>query len=178
MKITLGSRELRLTSASVLKIMDKGTDEWNAVVEWTPGNDQEFDELAAPRSLAESVVSINDEVLITGNKYVTAPSLTNKGSQLGLGGFSKTISLIISNPKVQKTFYNSSLLDISTEFCDLFNISALFQDVEIDLVNEIFTEPPRVKAQQKIFAFLQDLARQRGFLTSSDEFGNLLYLGN
>lgn len=173
MKIQLGSRELVLNSASVLRTMDTGSDEWNCVIPWIPGRDPELDELARPRSLAEAVVSIRGKKLITGNKYITDPSLSNK-NQLGLGGFSKTISLIISNPKVQQEFLESSLLDISRAYTLIFGIFVKSTGVD-DEVNEKF-EDEKIGAQDKIFSFLQDLARQRGVLTSSDENGNLHYL--
>lgn len=174
MEIILGSKELKIDSASILRTMDTGADEWNCVVDWEPGFDPEFDELAKPRSLADATISIREQKLITGNKYTTIPALGSR-SQLGLGGFSKTIGLITSNWKSQKPFANMSLLDISNEFCKVWGIQAISQDVDTE-VNEQFVDDQTIPAQSKIFSFLQDLARQRAVLTSSDENGNLLYL--
>lgn len=173
MQFLLGGEELTLTTASVLRTMDTGADEANCVVEWTEGKNPDFDALAAPRSLADMVVSIRGQKLITGYKYITDPSLSGKG-QLGLGGFSKTIGLIISNPPVQREFLETNLLDISNEYCKLFGIQAKSDGVDTE-VSEKFDDE-KIAAQAKIFGFLQDLARQRGILTSSDENGNLLYL--
>ena len=174
MKILLGTKELVLTSASVLRTMDTGADEWNAVVEWTSGRDPEFDKLVKPRTLTESIVSINEKKLITGNLYRRSPTLVENKSALALRGFSKTYRLIKSNPKAQIEFLNQSLLDITRAFSLPFGLFTAVRAPE-ELVNEIFKKET-IPAQSTVFTFLQNLARQRSILTSSDNDGNLFYL--
>lgn len=176
MKIKIGSRELNLTSASILRTMDTGADEWSAIIPMPdPNIDQELYNLIKPRSLSESEAWIAGTKLGTGNKYITVPSLTNSGAGVELRCYSKTFRLIKSNPKEQKEFNQVSLLDITKEFAGPFGFSVKYGSEVESEVNEIF-ENEKIGAQQTVFDFLQNLARQRGILTSSDVDGNLIYL--
>jgi len=174
MKLTIGKKTPKLISASVLRTLNTGADEFNCLVEWRPGIDREFDELVKYGSLADVTISIDDERIFTGYKYRTSPGLTTGGNSVQLGGYSKTYPLIMSNPKTQREHLNSSLREISKEYCDIFGISVRSQNVEAEL-DEKFDDV-KISAQSTIFSFLQDLARQRAILTSSDIYGNLLYL--
>jgi len=174
MKFKIGNIEPKLLSASLLRTINTGTDEFNCVIEWRPGVDKKFDELIKPRSLADITVSIGNERLFTGYKYLIEPNLTTGGNNIRLGCYSKTYPLIMSNPKTQKEYLNSSLREISKEYCDIFGILTKTKNVDAE-ADEPF-DNVKIGAQSKIFDFLQDLARQRGILTSSDEYGNLLYL--
>lgn len=174
MKFRLKDREIKFISASVRRTLNTGADEFNFVVEWRPGVDKEFDQLIKPRSLSDVEISIRGEKLISGYKYTTSPIFTTGGNSVQLGGYSKTYPLIMSNPKVQKEFLNSSLRDIAKEYCDVIGILIKSQNVDTE-IDEKF-ENVKINAQTQIFTFLQDLARQRGVLTSSDENGNLLFL--
>jgi len=173
MKIKLGSKELVPTSASVMRTIT-GISEFNCVIEWSPGKDKELDELIRPHSFANVEISILGEKIFTGYLYSRTPILSLSGNALTLGGFSKVYGLVMSNPRVQKEFLESSLLDISNEFCNIFGINVVSDGVDNE-INEKF-ENEKIGAQDKIFAFLQNLARQRAILTSDDADGNLLYL--
>lgn len=175
MRVLIGNREINIVSASVLRTMDTGADEFRVITDWIPGDDQEFDDLAAPRSFAEAEVSINGTKLITGNKYITQPRLGKTGQLIELTCYSKTMRLIKSNPKSAQEFNNLSLLDISRKFTFPFGLfTTILGSVETQ-VNQKF-ENEKIGPQETIFDFLQNLARQQGVLTSSDEDGNLFYL--
>jgi prophage tail gpP-like protein len=174
MRIRLGKQDLKLVSATINKPMDSGVHEWSAVVEWIPGRDPDFDKLAAPRSFAESEAWIGDKKLITGHKWINWPRL-QQNNHIRLSGFSKTYALTISNPKEQREFQNSGLDDISREYTQLFSMFTAVQGITEAEYNQPF-ERVTIAARSKIFDFLQDLARQRGFLTSSTEDGDLFYL--
>ncbi|NIA28342.1 MAG: hypothetical protein GWP06_00340 [Actinobacteria bacterium] len=181
MKIVLGGRELNTVSASIKRTMDTGLDEWNCIIpEVDPQIDQELYDLVKPRSFAPSIASIQrdgkkDKKLIIGFKYGTFPTVTNQGSALALRGYSKTFPLTISNPKQPQEFIDSSIRDISRKFQLIFGFFTKFSGAVDSQVNEKF-ENVKINAQDKVFDFLQDLARQRGILTSSDNDGNLEYL--
>lgn len=182
MKIKIGNREIKTVVASLLIAMDTGADSFACVTEWTAGIDPAFDEIVKPRSFAEAEVSIKGEKLLTGHKYISAPNLSGKG-QLTLEGFSKTYQLIRSNPKVKKEYGNSSLLDIAVDQCEPFGIPVGLQNVNsADLadaetgIKQLFTSGPTIGEQQKIFDFIQNLARERGVLVSNTADGNLIFL--
>lgn len=175
MIIKLADREMFLLSASVLRTMDTGTDEFRCVIpEVDEKLDQELYDLVKPRSLAKAEVTVNGEKKITGHKWITAPALTNKDSAVELTGYSKTFPLTISNPKSQRAFQNSSLIAITNEFIKVFGISVT-ENAPSELLTEEF-EDEKIAAQDIVFSFLQNLARQRSVLTSSDKDGNLEYL--
>ncbi len=173
MKIQLGNRSLVLQSASISRSMSEGVGEWNAVIEWEAGRNQELDNLVKKGSFAPSIASIGDIKLITGNKYISVPALSNNKSVMNLRGYSKVFRLIKSNPKEQREYLPQSLLDITAHMCSPFGLAnvALGPD---ELLNEKF-EKETIDAQAVPFEFLQDLARQRSLLTSDDTDGNLLY---
>ena len=175
MEIKLGDRQLDIVSASVLRTMDTGADEFRVITSWIPGQDPEFDELARPRSFAPAEVSIGGQKLITGTKYITSPRLDKRGQMVELTCYSRTMRLIKSHPKSAQEFNNLSLLDISRKFTYPFGLfTSVLGSIETQ-VNEKF-ENEKIGPQETIFDFLQNLARQRGVLTSSDEDGNLFYL--
>ena len=173
MKIQLGNRELVLQSASISRSMSDGIGEWNAVIEWEAGKDQELDNLVKKGSFAESVASIGGINLVTGNKYVSIPALSNSRSVMNLRGYSKVYRLIKSNPKEQREFLDQSLLDITGAIVLPFGLFTAVQAPE-ELANEKF-EKETIDAQSTPFEFLQNLARQRSLLTSDDTDGNLFY---
>ena len=173
MKIQLGNRELVLQSASISRSMSDGIGEWNAVIEWEAGKDQELDNLVKKGSFAESVASIGGVDLVTGNKYVSVPALSNKRSVMNLRGYSKVYRLIKSNPKEQREFLDQSLLNITGAIVLPFGLFTKVQAPE-ELANEKF-EKETIDGQAVPFEFLQNLARQRSLLTSDDTDGNLFY---
>jgi prophage tail gpP-like protein len=175
MIVKIGNREINIVSASVLRTMDTGADEFRVITDWVPGKDQEFDELIKPRSFADAKVSIGGQKLIAGTKYITSPRLDKRGQMVELTCYSKTMRLIKSNPKSAQEFNNLSLLDISRKFTYPFGLFTKILGSVESQVNEPF-ESEKIGPQEFIFDFLQNLARQRGVLTSSDEDGNLYYL--
>lgn len=176
MKIILEKRELPIVSGSILRTMDTGADEWNCIVPWVPGEDKELDEIYKPRSLAAAKIYIGDELLITGYKYITEPALENS-SQIGLGGFSKTMQMIMSNPKESKSFINESLFSITEDLAKPFSLKPNFDETTVtNEVYELFTDQITIDSQSKVFDFLANLAKQKGILLSSDPHGNPYYL--
>lgn len=175
MEIKLGTRQINIISASVLRTMDTGADEFRVITDWEPGKDPEFDALARPRSYADAEVSIGGTKLITGTKYITTPRLSKRGQMIELTCYSKTMRLIVSNPKSAREFNNLSLADITRKFVPQFGLNTVFLGSVEDQVNDLF-ESEKIRAQEFIFDFLQNLARQKGVLASSDEDGNLFYL--
>lgn len=176
MKITLGERELNITSASVIRSMDTVGSEWSCIIpEADPTIDQELYDLIKPRSFSPAIASINGQKLCVGNKYISGPTLTSKGSGVQLRGFSKTYRLSISNPKEQKEFLKLGLDEISLALTRPFGLVVKYDSSLNAEVKEKF-EDEKIGAQAVVYGFLQNLARQRGILTSDDVSGNLLYL--
>jgi len=176
MRIILGKRELKITSASIRRTMDTGADEFSCLIPMPdpdPDIDQELYNLVKPRSLTDSEVWIGNKKLLTGNLYKRSPSLTNSGAQLQLTGYSKTYRLIKSNPKEQREFLNQSLLEIAKSFALPFGLSVVSESVDAE-INEKF-ENEKISATDTVFNFLQNLARQRGILISNDIHGNILF---
>jgi prophage tail gpP-like protein len=156
--------------------MDASASEWSCIIpEADPDIDQELYDLIKPRSLADSVASIDGQILCTGNKYITAPTVTNTGSGVMLQGFSKTFRLSVSHPKQQREFLESSLIDIARDFARPFGLSVKFDSNISNEVNEKFADE-KIKATEFVYNFIQNLARQRGVLMSDDVFGNIKFL--
>lgn len=171
MKIKLNGIELPLDSASIEATMDTGADEWTCSIPWEYGQNPGIDEAVWPRSLANAVVSIGKDRLITGYKYITDSSLADK-SLIRLTGYSRSFALIMSNPKVAKSFIEASLLDIAKDLCAPFSLSVGYGQNTEDEVNEIFTDQITIEAQDTVFGFLANLAKQRGVLLDNDIYGN------
>jgi len=176
LKITLGSRELEIISGSIIRSMDTAASEWSCVIpEVDQAVDQELYNLIKPRSFAPATGSIDGTKLCTGNKYITSATVTNNGSGVMLQGFSKTFRLSVSNPRQQREFLQSSLKDISLAFSRPFGLVVKSDNSIANEMNEKF-EDEKIGALEIVYAFLQDLARQRGILMSDDVFGNIKYL--
>jgi prophage tail gpP-like protein len=176
LKITLGNRELEIISGSIIRSMDTAASEWSCVIpEVDQDIDQELYDLIKPRSFAVATASIDGIKLSTGNKYITSATVTNSGSGVMLQGFSKTFRLSISNPRQQQEFLRSSLEDISLAFSRPFGLVVKYGDeVSVEMKEKFADE--KIGALEIVYAFLQNLARQRGILMSDDVFGNIKYL--
>lgn len=176
MKIELGSKELNITSASIIRSMDTVGAEWSCVIPEVDQNlDQELYNLIKPRSFASAIASIDGQKLCVGNKYITSPTVTATGSGVELRGFSKTFRLSASHPKEQKEFSNLSLAEIGNALARPFGLVVKFDSSLSAEVNEKFANE-KIGAQTPVYSFLQNLARQRGLLMSDDIFGNIQFL--
>lgn len=175
MKITIEDREIQHTEARILKTMDTGADFISVTFPWIAGEDPGFDSLVQPRAFPNFEAEIDGELLVSGKIYTPDSSLSIANSQLTLEGYSYTKDLVDSMAKPPYEDSKKSLIDIATKYCELFGIEALFGPAISQEMNEPFTEAT-IKNTERIFAYLQRLARQRGVLASSDEFGNLLFL--
>lgn len=175
MKITIGNRIIQHTDATLLTPMDQGADAVILSFPWEPGDDLEIDALVQPYAYPDFTVEINGELRASGRIYISEPTLIENSSEITLTGFSYTKDLIDSTAKPPHEFNNKNILSISNSLCLPFGIQALQENVKAE-ANEIFEKNITILDQQRIFNFLQDLARQKGILASRDVNGNLLFL--
>jgi prophage tail gpP-like protein len=101
--------------------------------------------------------------------------VTATGAGVELRGFSKTFRLSVSHPKEQREFLESSLDEISNTLARPFGLVVKYDSSLSAELQEKFSDE-KIKAQEIVYGFLQNLARQRSVLMSDDVFGNIQYL--
>lgn len=183
MKIILGTQELKITAGSVTRRVDTGADGWECTIPWAMGNDPKLDELIIPRTFTDSEVYIDDNLVMRGQLFKRQTKVTSEGSTAHLNGFSKTKHLIDSNAKPPYERKDLSLLGWGKIFSVHYGIEALSEDPaaqeiveDINSAEEIFGGGVKIKDSQKIFEFLNNLARQRGLLVTNTIDDDLLFL--
>lgn len=159
----------KFTAFRLLVTMDTASDYFSATMPVDLDDNETWD-LFNPDRFASVKLYISGELKLTGNIYITSPTVTEAGRIISFIGFSKTIAIVDSSLKPPYEYNNITLDDLSRKLLDPFSLSSQF----LDLSGGPFE---RVTADQNssVYDFIAPLAKQRGLLISSNNLGELLY---
>lgn len=132
----------------------------------------EFKETFKPFAYSPVAITVNDETLFTGTMVDPRPELA-EAKTIEVGCYSKCGVLQDCTAPVTALpleFNNLNLKDIASKLASYFKIDVVFNGDPGPVFQRVACDPDK-----KIFEFLTDLAKQRGFVISSDENGNLLF---
>lgn len=118
-------------------------------------------------------VSVNDETLFTGTMMGIDPQVGSDGKTIDVSCYAKCGVLQDCTAPVEALpleFNNLNLRDIASKLAGYFKINVVFKDDPGPVFQRVACDPDK-----KIYEFLTDLAKQRGFVISSDENGDLLF---
>lgn len=171
--VRIGSKEVSVLEADILRTMDTVVDEWTVKLPWEVGKDLDFDELIRPRRGVSTPASvfIGGKRLINGVLYRRRPKLDETGSTLLLTGYSFTVHLFDSMMKPPYEFNKITLEKRAEELVQPFGIKAVFDTSSGGPFDKITTSE-----SETIFTHLAKYASQRSLLVSSTVDGDLLFL--
>ncbi len=136
-------------------------------------------ESANPRSIKVGMaveVLINEERIVSGYISDLSPSYDAEKHTIELTGRSK-IGDLVDCSTAGKQFKGQSLLSICKTVCKPFDIQVLVSDSAKKDANEAFTgRSHTLDLGQTVWDFLEELARIRGVLLTSDANGDLVIL--
>lgn len=133
----------------------------------------DFKENFSPFSYNPVSITVNDETLFTGTMMDVNPELSPDGKTIQVSCYSKCGVLQDCTAPVEALpleFNNLNLRDIATKLAGYFKINVVFKEDPGPVFQRVACDPDK-----KIFDFLTELAKQRGFVISSDENGDLLF---
>jgi prophage tail gpP-like protein len=136
-------------------------------------------ESASPRSIKVGMTAelfINDELLISGYIDDVAPSYDDKTHSIKIKGRSKLADLVDCS-SAGKQFKNQSLMSICNTLCKPFGINVLVSNEAKSDANKVFTgRTHTLDLGQTLWDFLEELAKIRGVLLTSNASGDLVIL--
>ena len=144
---------------------------------WVTGkNTQENEQLRTIQVGMPVEVLINDELIVSGYVDELAPSYDETSHSIRLTGSSK-LSDLVACSSAGKQFKGQSLLSICKTLCKPFAITVQATDNAAIEANKVFTgRTHTLDLGQTLWDFLEELARIRGVLLTSDADGNLVIL--
>lgn len=117
---------------------------------------------------------VNDDLLLTGYMDDVDPEYDKDSHTIKARGRSKLGDLVDCSTK-GKSFSNVSLLTVCQQLCALFDITVSVADNVSEAVNKPFIgKDYTLDLGQPIWEFIEELARLRAVLLTSDASGNLL----
>lgn len=133
----------------------------------------DFKENFKPFSYNPVAITINNETLFTGTMVGHDPQLDADSKQIQISCYAKCGVLQDCTAPVEALpleFNNLNLRDIAAKLASYFKINVVFEDDPGPVFDRVACDPDK-----KIYEFLTELAKQRGFVISSDENGDLLF---
>lgn len=132
-----------------------------------------FKENFMPFTFKPVVIAIDDENTITGTLVHPKPKITSDAKLIEVAGYSKPGVLMdcTAPASAMPLEYNKmNLRDIAARLAGYFNISVDFRGDPGPVFDRVACDP-----SQKIFDFLTDLSKQRGFVISNNTSGDLVF---
>lgn len=169
--IVLGNREIKVTDAKIFRPMNTPADGFSFKLAWEPGIDREMDELTRPYAYTPAMVYIGNERMVTGHMYTITPQLRTDGSSKSIICFSSTIGIVDSEAKPPYEKNNVTILQRAKEFMDIYGLQVVVAD-GVDIGGPF--DRVTINKNEKMFAHLNKLAKERSLILSSTRYGNLL----
>jgi len=165
--LIIGSKEIPVTAARVIRTIDTAADGWTATIPWNPGEDVPVQ----PYQYKDAFVFLGGQQVVSGVHYGVAPQVNAQGRSLNLAGNSYTADAVDSTMRPPYEYSDITLEDLANELVKPFGIKAIFDDESGGKFDRVTADP-----METVFDFLAKLAFQRGLLISSDIDGNMLFL--
>lgn len=125
-----------------------------------------------PFSYLPVLITVNDATLFTGTMVDVDPRL-DTSKTISISAYS-TCGVLMDCTAPDEAhpleFNNLNLKSIAENLAAYFKVGVVFKDDPGATFSRVACDPDK-----KVFEFLADLAKQRGFVISSDEEGNLLF---
>ncbi len=168
--IVIDGNELVVESARAIRTMDTAADAWTAVVVYNTENEKLFN-LLRPYKYNEAKIYIGGRLIITGHLYNVDINIGIDEIRKELEGFSNTIAIVDSNkPNPPYEFKNNDLKQIAENIVKPFQIPVVFNGSSGGRFDRVTIEPTEM-----VFDFLAKLAKQRSYLITSTNVGELLF---
>lgn len=133
-------------------------------------------ESTSPRTVLAGMpvqVLVNEDLVMTGYIDDVDPEYDDKNHSITVRGRSKLGDLVDCSTE-GKQFKGMSLLAIAKTLCEPFGIAVNADSSVQDVATQQFTQTKTLDVGQPIWEFLEELARTRAVLLTSDANGNLL----
>lgn len=132
-----------------------------------------FRSVFKPFSYKPMQIFVDDDLLFSGTMVDVTPELDADSKTVQITGYATCGVLMDCTAPASALpleFNNLNLRDIAERLCALFDIDVDFRGEPGAVFKRVACEPDK-----KIFDFLTDLAKQRGFIMASNETGDLLF---
>ncbi|MEG1884842.1 MAG: hypothetical protein RR182_01040 [Alistipes sp.] len=132
-----------------------------------------FKEMFKPFAYNPIIVSVDDEPLFTGRMVDIDPDLSTDSKKISVTGYSSCGFLqdCTAPPEAMPLeFNNLTLKQIAEKLASFFKINVDFRGDPGAAFSRVACDPDK-----KIFEFLTELAKQRGFVISSNVRGDVLF---
>ena len=163
--------DTRVISGRVRRAMDTVVDAWSAIVRWDPSNEAHQD-LFRPFGYQKSECYLGQDIAISGLLMENTSKGSTEGTFKALEGFSLPVDCIDDN--VDKPFeqVKVSLEERARTLTANYPFKVVFDaGISDELFDRVTAEP-----DDKLFAHLTKLAKQRGVLVTSSKFGELKFI--
>lgn len=168
--IVVEDQELVVESARAIRTMDTAADGWTASVVYNTDNEV-LTELLRPYGYNDAQIFVGGRLIITGRLYNLGITVFSDEIRKDLEGFSNTIDLVDSNmPNPPYEFRYNNLKQIAESLVEPFQIPVIFEEDPGGRFERV-----TIDNTETIFGFLAKLAKQRSFLITSTNKGELLF---
>jgi prophage tail gpP-like protein len=160
--------EFPVTSGRVFRSIDNCVDGCSATIALT----DTVKETLNPFSYEEAQVYLGGVLVLTGLVYGLEPNISPGGKSLTINIFSSACDIVDSVKYPPYEFKKKKLSQIARELIE--EELGLVVEFDSSISDPVF-ERVNIEAQQTIFKFLNELARQHGILITSNEKGEVLF---
>lgn len=132
-----------------------------------------FKENFRPFGYSEVLIAVDGITQFTGTMIDVTPSITAEDRSIDVSCYAKCGVLMDCTMPAESMpleYNNLNLKEIAERMCLPFNLNVDFQGDPGAKFGRVACDPDK-----KVFEFLTDLAKQRGFIISSNESGGLLF---
>lgn len=144
------------------------------MVEFGAPNDVKFKDILKPFSYKTVAITINEDVMFTGNMVALSPVLENKRKIVSVSCYSTpgVLNDCTAPASMYPLEFNETKLEnIVTKLCEPFGVNVI---VEAD-TGAVF-DRATIDPGERIYSFITKLAQQRNIIITNDIDGNLLLL--
>jgi prophage tail gpP-like protein/phage tail protein X len=170
--LTVEDKQFYLWNGLQINFSIDTIDSFQFTLPWDPFNDN-LREMFTPYQYKQAGVSIGGEKVITGTIVKHDPEKTADSSTLTISGYGLPGILADVNPPLSVyplEFVDNDLEQISQRLCDPFGVKVVFDADKGAAFKKITISPT-----DKILDWLIKLAKQRGLIVTSNEFGELVF---
>ncbi len=170
--ITIDGEQFYLWQDISITLSMDTIDSFQFLVPWDPFN-EDLRKIFKPFQYRQVGVTIGGEKVITGTLLKHDSSKAANASKLTLSGYGKPgilqdVNVPISLYPIE--LFNNDLEQIAKKLCDPFEVTPVFEADKGSAFKSVTIEPT-----EKILDFLVKLAKQRGLIVTSNEFGELVF---
>ncbi|MGH1429751.1 MAG: phage baseplate assembly protein [Neptuniibacter sp.] len=158
--------------ASISRSIERGPHQFSLQLSENWNTDNKVNRRSIEKGM-ELLAYVNDDLLLTGYVNDLQPSYDKQSHSIRINGGNRLVDLVDCST-TGKQFVKQSLLQICTTLCKPFGIQVRVDASVVNAANKMFVNTHRLDLGEPIWEFLEELARIRAVLLTSNANGDLV----